>query len=93
MYVTYCHTSIKIWNFTPETQLIIAFLLSCIDRMLNYGFKGFKSQQMVWHANLQSEMVLTIFTMFFFLGGRGGNHIQQLIILKVIMIETRSLQF
>ena len=61
-----------------------SFLLSCIDRMLNYGLK---SQQMVLHANLQSEMVLTIFTFF------GGNHIQQLIILKVIMIETRCLQF
>ena len=34
-------------------------LLSCIDRMLIYGLK---SQQMVLHANLQSEMVLTIFT-------------------------------
>ena len=66
MYVTYCHTSFRIWNFTPETQLGIAFLLSCIDRMLNYGLK---SQQMVLHANLQSEIVLTIFTFFFFLGG------------------------
>ena len=37
------------------------FLLSCIDRMLNYGLK---SQQKVLHANLQSEMVLTIFTIF-----------------------------
>ena len=35
------------------------FLLSCIDRMLNYGLK---SQQMVLHAYLQSKMVLTIFT-------------------------------
>ena len=25
MYVTYCHTSIKIWNLTPETQLSIDF--------------------------------------------------------------------
>ena len=66
-----------------------SFLLSCIDRMLTYGLK---SQQMALHANLQSEMVLTIFTIFFFFGG-GGNHIQQLIILKVIMIETRCLQF
>ena len=41
-----------------------SFLLSCIDRMLNYGLKG---QQMVLHANLQSEMVLTIFT----IGGGG----------------------
>ena len=44
------------------------FLLSCIDRMLNYGLK---SQEMVLHANLQSKMVLTIFTIFFFLGGGG----------------------
>ena len=50
-------------NFTPETQLSIAFLLSSIDRMLSYGLK---SQQMVLHANLQSEMVHTTFT---FLGG------------------------
>ena len=52
--------------------------------MLNYGLK---SQQMVLHANLQNEMVLTIFTIF------GGDHIQQLIIRKVIKIETRCLQF
>ena len=25
MYVTYSHTSIKIWNFTPEMQLSKAF--------------------------------------------------------------------
>ena len=62
-----------------------SFLLSCIDRMLNYGLK---SQQIVLHDNLRSEMVLTIFTILF-----GGNHIQQLIIVKVIMIETRCLQF
>ena len=61
-----------------------SFLLSCIDRMLNYGVK---SQQMVLHANLQSKMVLTIFTIF------GGNHIQQLIIHKLIMKNTRCLQF
>ena len=69
-----------------------SFLLSCIDRMLN---NGLKSQQTVLHANLQREMVLTIFTIFFFFcgGGGGGNHIQQLIILKVIMIETICLQF
>ena len=42
---------------------------------------------MVLHANLQSEMVLTTLTIL------GGNHIQQLIILEVIMIETRCLQF
>ena len=40
---------------------------------------------MVLHANLQSEMILTIFTI---LGG-GGYHI----ILKVIMTKTRCLQF
>ena len=61
-----------------------SFLLSCVDRMLIYGLKR---QQIVLHANLQSEMVLTIFIIL------GGNHIQQLIILKVIMIETRCLQF
>ena len=61
-----------------------SFLLSCIDRMLNYGLK---SQQMVLHAYLQNEMVLTIFTIL------GGNHIQQLIIPTVIMMETRCLQF
>ena len=61
-----------------------SFLLSCIDKMLNYGLK---SQQMVLHANLQSEMVLTDSSFL------GGNHIQHLIILKVIMIETRCLQF
>ena len=59
-----------------------SFLLSCIDRMLNYGLKR---QQIVLHANLQSEMVLFIW----------GNRIQQLIILKAItcMIETRCLRF
>ena len=93
MYVTYCHTSIKILDFTPETQLSIAFyyLVS-----IEYSIMDLESQQMVLHANLQSEMVLTIFTIFFFFffwGGGGGNHIQQLIILKEIMIETRCLQF
>ena len=58
--------------------------------MLNYGFE---SQQMALHANLQSEMVLTIFTIFFWGGGGGGSHIQQLITLEVILIETRCLQF
>ena len=62
-----------------------SFLLSCINRMLNYGLK---SQQMILHAYLQREMVLTVFTFFL-----GGDHIQQLIILKVIMTETRCLQF
>ena len=59
-----------------------SFLLSFLDRMLNYGLK---SQQMVLHANLQSEMDLTIFTIFW--------GIQPLIILKLIMVETRCLQF
>ena len=88
MYVTYCHPSIKMELYT-RNEVKYSFLLLSIDRMLNYGLK---SQQMVLHANLQSEMVLTIFTIFFCLGG-GGNHIKQLIILKVIMIETRCLQF
>ena len=60
MYITYCHTSIKIRNFTLETQLSIAFYYF-VDSMLNYGLK---SQHMVLHANLQSEMVLTMFTIF-----------------------------
>ena len=85
MYVTYCQTSIEIWNFTSETQLSIVFLLSCIDRTLKYGLK---SLQMVLHSNKQSEMVPSIFTIFL-----GGNHIQQLIILKVIKLETRCLKF
>ena len=54
-----------------------SFVLSCIDGMLN---NGLKSQQMVLHANLQNEMVPNIFTIY------GGNHIQQVIILIVIMI-------
>ena len=98
MYVTYCHRSIKIWDFTPETQLSIAFYYRVFDRMLNYGLK---SQQMVLHAHLQSEMFFCFLfvcccfflVFFFFFFGGGGNHIQQLIILKVIMIETRCLQF
>ena len=45
-----------------------SFLLSCIDRVVNYGLK---SQQMVMHANSQSEMVLTMSTIFFLLGGGG----------------------
>ena len=82
MYVTYCHKAINMELYT-RNAVKYSFLLSCIDRMLNYGLK---SQQMVLHADLQSEMVLTIFTIFW-----GGNHIQQLIILKLIMIKTRCL--
>ena len=47
-----------------------SFLLSCIDRLLNYGIK---SQQMVLHVKLQNEMVLTIFAIFFFFFGGGGG--------------------
>ena len=46
-----------------------SFLLSCIDRMLNYGLRR---KQMVLHANLQREMVLAILTIFFLGGGGGG---------------------
>ena len=60
MYVTYCQTNIKIWNFTQETQFSIAFYYR-VSIVLNYGLK---SQQMILHANLQSEMVLTKFTIF-----------------------------
>ena len=38
-----------------------SFLLSCIDRLHN---NGLNSQMMVLDAILQSEMVLTIFTIF-----------------------------
>ena len=37
-------------NFYTRNAVKYSFLLSCIDRMLNYGLK---SQQMVLHANLQ----------------------------------------
>ena len=84
MYVTYCHTSIKIWNFTPKTQLNLAFYYRI---SIECSIMVKKSQQMVLPANLQSEMVLTIFTIF------GNNYIQKLIILKVIIIEKRCLQF
>ena len=72
-------------EFYTRNAVRYSFLLLCIDRMLNYGLK---TQQMVLHANLQSEIVLTIFTIF-----RGATHIQQLIIFKVNMIETICLQF
>ena len=72
-------------EFYTRNAFKYIFLLSCIDRMLDYILK---SQQMVLHANLQSEIVLTIFTFLF-----GVIIIQQLIILIVIMIEKRCLQF
>ena len=54
----------------PNTRNAVkySFLQSCINIMLNYGLKR---QQMVLHANLQSEMVLTIFTIFLAAGGGG----------------------
>ena len=62
MYVTYCQTRIKIWNFTPETQLgIVVYYRVSIECSAMVK----KSQQMVLHAKLQSEMVLTIFTIYF----------------------------
>ena len=56
--------SYKHQNMELYTRNVVkySFLLSCIDRMLTYGLK---SQQIVLHANLQSEMVLTIFTILF----------------------------
>ena len=54
MYVTYCHASIKKMEIYTLNAFKYSFLLSCIDIMLNYGLK---SQQIVLHANLQSEIV------------------------------------
>ena len=44
--------SYKLQNIKLYTRNAVkySFLLSCIDRMLNYGVK---SQQMVLHANVQ----------------------------------------
>ena len=61
--LSYKHKSMKRYT---RNAVKYSFLLSCIDRMLNYDLK---SQQMVLHANLQSEIVLTILTIFF----RGGG--------------------
>ena len=55
-------------KFYTRNAVKYSFLLSCIDRVLNYGLK---SQQMVLHANLQSEMVLTIFAIW---GGGGVTY-------------------
>ena len=46
----------------------------------------FKGQQMVLHVNLQIKGSSHIYHFIW------GNHIQQLTILKVIIIETRCLQ-
>ena len=53
---SYNHYNMELYT---RNAVKYSLLLSCIDRMLNYDLK---SQQMVLHANLQSEMVLTIFT-------------------------------
>ena len=58
--LSYTHQNMELYT---RNAVKYSFLLSCIDIILN---KGLKSQQMVLHANLQSEMVLTIFT--FYLG-------------------------
>ena len=47
------------WYFTPETILSIAFYSRV---SIECSFMILKSQQMVLNADLQSEMVLTIFT-------------------------------
>ena len=52
MYVTYMENM----ELYARNTFKYSFLLSCIDGMLNYGLK---SQQMVLHPNLQSEMDLT----------------------------------
>ena len=72
--LSYKHLNMELYT---RNAVKYSFLLLCIDRMLNYGLN---SQQMVLHANLQSEMVLTIFTVFFFFFfffffGRRGVHI------------------
>ena len=51
--------SCKHQNMEIYIRNALKYLLSCITRMLHYGLK---SQQMVYHANLQSEIVLTIST-------------------------------
>ena len=56
--LSYKHQNMELYT---RNAVKYSFVLSCIDRMLNYGLK---SQQMVFHANLQSEMVLTLFTIF-----------------------------
>ena len=55
---SYKHLNMELYT---RNAVKYRFLLSCIDRMHNYGLK---SQQMVLHANLQNEMVPTIFTIF-----------------------------
>ena len=45
--LSYKHQSIKLYT---KNTVKYSFLLSCIDRMINYGLK---SLQMVLHANLQ----------------------------------------
>ena len=54
--LSYKHQNMELYT---RNAVKYNFLLSCIDRMLHYGLK---SQQMVLHLNLQSQMVLTIFT-------------------------------
>ena len=56
--LSYKHQNMKLYT---RNVVKYSFLLSSIDRMLNYGLK---SQQMVLHANLQSEMVQIIFTIY-----------------------------
>ena len=60
--LSYTHYNMELYT---RNAVKYSFLLSCIDRILNYGLK---SQQIV----LRSEMVLTIFTIFFFFEGGGG---------------------
>ena len=56
--LSYKHENMELYT---RNALKYSFLLLCIDRMLN---NGLKSQPMVLHNKLQSEMVLTIFTIF-----------------------------
>ena len=54
--LSYKHSNMELYT---RNAVMYIFLLTCIDRMLNYDLKN---QQMILQANLQSEMVLTIFT-------------------------------
>ena len=57
--LSYKHQNMELYT---RNSVMYSFLLSCIDRMLT---NGLKSQQLVLLANLQSKMVITIFTILY----------------------------